>query len=104
MSSSEALKKVTFIDVADLKLLEITCPKCKTSVTFDLTNENRNFPDQCLQCHDDWNPIGNSQIQNLFKYFRLFRGMFSGSGSIAAAFRLEEWQPELNNSRFYAWI
>lgn len=72
------MQTLALVDIADLKWLELTC-KCGASVTFDMTRDDAQFPEQCPSCKKTWNGFVSQGIVLAFQNFKNFYKVFAGT-------------------------
>ena len=82
------MERVALVGVADLRWLELTCAKCKASVTFDMAAEpGPQYPEACPACKKEWNGFISPNVEKAFTAFQNFYKEFSVT-SFAAKFRV----------------
>ena len=81
------LERVALVGVLDLRWFELTCAKCKSSVTFDMAAERPQFPEFCPACRETWNGVVDKELEHTFNAFKKFYGKF-GATNFAARFRV----------------
>jgi phage FluMu protein Com len=88
-------EKFTLVPVNELTVLEITCPKCKTIVVFDLIQGKAFFHDQCPFCPNLYNGI-TGKFSEALQAYKKFHGTLDSLG-FAPHFRLKEDAVEPSN-------
>jgi|SRR5690348_8919406 hypothetical protein len=80
------MKNLVLVDVSDIRWLELTCPKCKTSMTFDMSGESF-FPEKCPCCPETWDGFKDKRFEIAFGSLKKFYAAFSDS-RFGARFRV----------------